>query len=233
MGLFTNKEFAQWRGVSQTSITSHKVKYLKELSSYAEWHKQGRKVYIDKVIDPIYQPKRKENLVRMAKYFDKEWKPGKPDTCKHVAQKIVRDCERDGEPLNLASRTVYNNIVRIRTEEYGHPFKERGQLGRCIYVLCKQIDEDYELFTDDQRRLKDRLLKLYFGDVTEKALMTKLMVEDGEIEKDQAWQYFEDISSIGRKDKYVCFLNDLEEKIGEKVARATLLLTDETQESAF
>ena len=63
--------------------------------------------------------------------------------------------------------------------------------------------------------------------------MTKLMVEDGEIEKDQAWQYFEDISSIGRKDKYVCFLNDLEEKIGEKVARATLLLTDETQESAF
>ena len=169
----------------------------------------------------------------MAEYFDKEWKPGKPDTCKHVAQEIVRDCERDGEPLNLASRTVYNNIVRIRTEEYGHPFKERGQLGRCIYVLCKQIDEDYELFTDDQRRLKDRLLKLYFGDVTEKALMTKLMVEDGEIEKDQAWQYFEDISSIGRKDKYVCFLNDLEEKIGEKVARATLLLTDETQESAF
>jgi hypothetical protein len=67
---------------------SSKEKRLEILKTYAEYHIEGKSVYIDKIIlDEPYKPA----VDKIEEVFDSTWQANGIDTCVNVGKKIYED----------------------------------------------------------------------------------------------------------------------------------------------
>jgi hypothetical protein len=114
--------------------------------------------------------------------------------------------------------------LQARNELFGKPFTNSGEIGFCEYIWCVETsDGKYRELTMEEEKKKRDLMKVYFGDATEKQLMVKAMVEAGEITKEEAFDILERMTGMDDCNFY-SFLQELSVTIGCKVKKVTKLL---------
>ena len=224
LGVMTNKELADWFGIKEGSFRRNKDKKLEELRNFAEFERKKGKIEIKKIIEPVYSKRGSEAYQIVKNEIDNVWSDSGLDSCSRVSEEIGEKCKNE---LMITQNTIYNYTRKGRNELYGVPCQSEGSLGRCTYLLCKKIgdgiDAVYEKFTEDEEKIKDMLMKKYFGNLAEKTLIVSMMVERGEIRKEDMYDELKEVVGIEGVSPYVMFLNELKERLGCNVVRGTLV----------
>lgn len=222
-GIFTNKELAEWFGIKESSFKNQKKKKLEELKFFADFVVEKGKVKVTHVKFPVYNKQLNSNQAIIQDNIDKIWNENGLDTCSRVALQLKEEVQ---EVACLAPSTVYKYTIENRNALYGRPFGDKGSLGKCKYLWCKKIgdgiDAEYRLLTEEEEKIKQELIKKYFGDATEKQIIVKGMVENGEIRKDEAWEVLEELTHMG-SGNFMMFLGELQEKLECQVIRGTMV----------
>lgn len=219
LGKITNKELAEWMGITANTFNKSKEKYLRELENFANFHIEGKKVVIDKIINPIFSKQGSKAYQMVRDKVDDFWSPTGLDSCKNVSNQIV---EYYGDRLPVGKNTAYDYTRKGRNELYGVPFEAGGKLGKCVYTWCKKEGENLIPLTEEEQKIKELLIKKYFGNTTEKQILIAGMVEMGEIKKEEAWDILSELTNM-KGNNFLLFLGELQEKIGCKVVRGTLV----------
>ena len=234
LGIMTNKELANWFGISASSLSHDKARKLKQLQSYAEYELVGnktQKVKINKIYEAKYNKKGSQSFELIKNKLNLVWSDDGLDSCKRVCYEILQTSN-----LTIADTTAYHYTLKSRNDLFGKPFQQAGSLGSCRYLWCKQEQETGRLcfLTQEQEKIKQGLIKKYFGDATEKQIIVQGMVEAGEISKEQAWDVLTKMTNM-KGNNFLAFLKQLQKKIGCKVIRGTLVERNylEEKESAF
>ena len=215
--LYTNKELAEWFGMKANSFANQKEK----------------KVFVKKVYEPKKNKKGSESYQIIKANLEKYWSQnGKGlDTCKRVAGEMSRD--------NLVSSitigTTENYTNRSKREKYGINYVSQGTVGTSVYSWGKYVQDgdDVKLvpLTQEEIEIKNKLVKKYFGNTTDKHVFVQGMVENGQITKEQAWEVLEELTNM--KEKFKAFKADFEVAINSPVGRGTYLIETKKEESAF
>ena len=228
-GKKTNKELAAWFDITPNSFSRNKEIKLEELKKFAKYHMAGTKVVIDEVLNPYYSKQGSKAFEMIKSKIDETWSKDGLDSCSRVGLALEKQI-----PLNLTSKTVYQYTIESRNELYGHPNKERGSIGSCISLLCKKEGEGdkakYYKFTPQEERIKDELIKKYYGNTTEKQALVKSMIDTGEITKEEGWDVLESLTNnVFTNEAFMSFLQELQELLGCKIVRGTLVIRDRDQ----
>lgn len=221
VGTFSNKELAQWFGCSAAYFGQVKDRKLEELKAYADFELIGnkqKKVKILKVYEPEYHKKGSYAYETIKDHFDETWNENGLDSCKRVCYQIMERVD-----LGVVEGTAYQYTLKSRNDLFGKPFQEGGKLGNCKYLWCKQ-EENGELrfLTQEQQKVKEDLIKKYFGDASEKQVIVQGMIDAGEISKEQAWDVLTKMTNM-KGDNFMGFLKELQKKLGCRVIRGTFV----------
>lgn len=222
--VYSMGDLAQWFGVNQNTLTRNKDKYFSRLSEFIEWEPFGKKkIKVTKVIEAEYSKEKFNNYTKIKNTFEDYWDESGLDSCKRVADEIYNSQE-----FPLTEATTYNYVLRGKAEEYGKPFISEGNKGTSKYIWCKRREDGrLDFLTPQEQEVKENIIKKYYGDITEKAIIVKGMVEVGEIKKEEAWEILEGLSDLNNRDRFMNFLMDLREAIGCEVVKGTLLIKKE------
>ena len=192
IGKMTNKELAEWFGVKINSFTQHKKKKLEELKNFAKFEEIYGGVNILEIINPTYV----KNSQKIRQIYEQGFEEVRQpiDTVSNINNQIYEKYHENLPTLNSA-QSGYHYAIEVRNEKYGIPFKEHGSNGCCYYCWCKQeIDENnfllYIPFTEEEQKIKEKLLTKFFGNHEEKTILLQEMVLAGEIKKEDAWDIF-------------------------------------------
>lgn len=233
--LYNNKEIAQWFGIKPNSFTNSKEAKLKELSLFADFELRGnkqKKIYIKEVYEPVYNKKGNINQKIVETKLEEYWSQnGKGlDTCKRVAGEMYKDKLLP----SLSYKTMINYTQQGKVNKYGVNYLTSGTIGRSIYSWGKYVQDENGVrlvpLTPEEEEIKNKLIKKYFGNTTDKQLFVQGMVENGEITKEQAWEVLEELTNM--KEKFRAFKADFEVAINSAIGRGTYLI-EEKRESAF
>lgn len=220
--VYTNNQLAEWFGITPSSLSKYKKKKLEELKAFADFEEVGKKqkkIKITYIYQPVYYKQGSQNFKKIQSQVDEVWDESGLDTCKRVSQKIIQN---NNYALAIAEGTVYNYTLKSRNVLYGKPFDQKGgKLGRCRYLWCKETENgDLRELTLEEEEIKQKLIKKYFGDATEKQILVQGMVQAGEISKEEAWDVLTEMTNMKGVGFYT-FLRELQEKIGCKVIKGT------------
>lgn len=220
--VYTNKELAEWFGITPNALSKSKQKKLQELKAFADFEEVGnkqKKIKIVRIYQPVYYKQGSQNFKKIQSQVDEVWDDSGLDTCKRVSQKII---EKGKYALAIAESTVYNYTLKSRDALYGRPFDQKGGiLGKCRYLWCKETEDgDLRELTFEEEEIKQKLIKKYFGDATQKQILVQGMVQAGEISKEEAWDVLTEMTNMKGVGFYT-FLKELQEKIGCKVIKGT------------
>lgn len=219
LGKMTNKDIAEWMGISAITFNGHKEKYLKELeNNYFKYHLEGKRVYIDEIYNPVFKKGVKPYQMVKEK-IDDIWSKNGLDSCKNVSEQIV---EYYGDKLEIKPSTAYKYTTRGRNDLYGKPFGGEGEIGSCEYVWCKKTDNGYELLSEEEEKIKKNLIKKYFGNADEKQILVAGMVESGEITKEEAWEVLSELTNM-KGNNFILFLGELQDKLDCQIVKGTLV----------
>ena len=224
-GKMTNKELAEWFGMSQKSFKKKKRDKLKELEYFAAFHEEKGKVIIEEVYDAVYSKQGSPNYQKVRDKVDKVWSQDGLDSCARVGQQIFYQLEEEEGGLSpIACTTVIDYTRKSRNELYGKPFMKNGKIGTCIYTWCKRDRDtgEYSFLSPEEQEIKQDLQMKYFGDATEKQVLVKAMVERGEITSEEAWGVLEDMTNM-KTGNFMAFLEELQQKLGCQVVKGTLV----------
>ena len=231
LGIISDKELADWFGVTASRFSHDKKNKLEQLKIFADYDLIGdkrKKVKIKKIHQPIYSKKGSKSFELIKSKLDDVWSVDGLDSCTRVCQEILETTQ-----LGIADSTAYNYTIRSRNDLYGKPFQEAGSLGSCTYVWCKKDGETGQLrhLTQEEQKIKQNLIKVYFGDVSEKQIIVQAMIQAGEITQAQAWGVLTKMTKM-KGVHFVTFLRELQRRIGCQVIRGTQVDRIE-QKSAF
>lgn len=231
--LYTSKELAEWFGISPASFYKYREKKLEELKAFADFEQVGnkqKKIKITYIYEPVYSKQGSANFNKIKDQVDKVWDASGLDTCKRVSEKIM---EKNNYALAIKDSTVYNYTLKSRNILYGKPFDGvGGTLGSCRYSWVKE-EEDGSLreLTSEEQEIKDKLIKKYYGDATEKQILVQGMIEAGEITKEEAWDVLTKMTHMNKASFYT-FLKELQKVLDCKIIKGTIVDRIE-QRSAF
>ena len=84
LGIMTLAELADWFGISAGAMRNSKAKKLDILKAFADYHFEGRSVYIDKI--HIAEYNKAYDVIK--EELPKEWNKSGLDTCSRVGSAI-------------------------------------------------------------------------------------------------------------------------------------------------
>ena len=228
LGYMSNKQLADWFGIKVASFRAHKDKKLEILKDFADYEMAYGGVKILKIYMPVYEKQSSRNYQIVRDAFEEEWDKSGIDSCANVSDKIM--LKHYGE-LTLTPNSTYIYTLKTRDELYGKPFVNLGKNGSCIYLWCKvELSEDnvyvYTPFTEEEQAIKKQLMKKYFSTDVEKEVLVAEMVDNGEISKSEAYDLLREMKNLNSAG-FMAFKTELEDKIGSKITKATLLQREE------
>lgn len=219
IGIMTNQEMAEWFGIKEKSFRTTRQKKLEELKEYAIFEDMRGKVNIKQIIKKVYT-KGSRDFKLIKEKTREQWNESGLDTCRLVAAKIAKKYRQE---LKVSDNTLYNYTCISKRELWGKTFGAGGEIGHCVSELCKVIDNVCIEFTEEENKIKKSLIKKHFGNLDEKVLFIKDLLENEEITKEESWELLEDIAKLDSN--YWLFKLELQEKIGCKITTATRITT--------
>ena len=220
LGTFTITEMAEWFGKSRVTISTHKDEYLLKLKKYCDFEElPSGKIKITAIHTPTFAGEGNKQIIK--DNFVKEWNDNGLDTARNVSEKILDNNE---DKLNITKSTAYTYTLQARNELYSKPFCGRGEKGCCEYVWCVDLGEgQYRELNEDEQKVKNDLLKKYFGNTTEKQLMVEAMVKAGEITEAEAFGVLKEMTGMNQAG-FFGFLKELSATLHCRVIKATKLI---------
>lgn len=229
--LYNNKDIADWFGIDPATFSRKKEQKLKQLKLFATFELVGnktKKIKIIKVYNDTYSKQGSNAYQEVKSRIDTTWSPSGLDSCSRVGLAI--DKQLQNEMVDLQYSTIYRYTLNGSRELYGKPFENGGTLGRCIYIWCKKQGEGdqakYYPLTEEEQKIKKRLLTKYFGDTTEQQVLVSGLYKAGEITKEEAWDMLEDMTNMKDMRNYGMFLKELGQMLHCKIVRATKVIKD-------
>lgn len=220
--IYNNKQLAEWFGINPVTLSRDREKYLNRLAAFVDFEEIGKRVKVLKVYTPIYDKEYYSNYGKIKDRIPKVWNDNGLDSSKRVSLEIQHQLM-----LPLTEGTVYQYTLKGRNELYGKPFGEPGSLGKCTYTWCKKVGDGWTAdiipLTEEEEELKQKLIRKYFGDVSEKQVIVKAMVETGEITAEEAWSVLEELTNMKGQGNFKAFLSELQEKLNCMVIRGTVI----------
>lgn len=221
LGKMTNKELSEWFNISLNSFVRFKKKKLEALKYYCKFEEIYGGVNILSIFKEKYNKKDTQIREIYRKGFEELMNP--IDTVSNINEKIY-DKYYDKLTTLKSSDSGYHYAIEVRNANYGIPFKSKGIKGVCYYLWCKvEYREDdiyYIQFNEEEEKIKQKLLKQFFGTNVEKDLLIAEMVDSGEITKEEAYDLMVSYRNLNTQG-FVGFLKALEKEIGTKVVKAT------------
>lgn len=218
--VYNNKEIAEWFGINPATLSRHKDKYFTILNNFVQYEEMGKRIKVLEVFTAEYDKQWNSNYGKVKNKIPEVWNPTGLDSSKRVSQEIQHQLM-----LPIAEGTVYQYTLKGRNELYGKPFGEPGELGRCAYLWCKKIGDGRTAqivpLTEEEEEIKQNLIQKYFGNVSEKQIIVKAMVENGEISKEEAWDILEELTNMKGRGTFMAFMGELQEKLNCMVIRGT------------
>lgn len=234
----TTEELAKWFGVTKKTFTNAKAKKLKELEFYAKFSSQKGSVNIEEIYIEEYDKTLCSKYVKIRDEIPKTWSPNGLDTCKRVSEAI---CDKLYDTYPLKESTYYQYTLKGRTELFGKPNKTFGMLGTCSFQWAKENNREgiketqnyYLPLTPEEEKIRKEILEEVFGKgghtLVDKHEYVQSLIDDNELTKDEAWQYYNEITDYNTL--YKKFLDKFAERIGGAI-RKTTYITYEKGESA-
>ena len=221
LGKMTNKELAEWFGVKPNTFTQYKKKKLEELKEFCFFEEVYGGVEITAIISDTYIKNSQKIREVYQQGFEELRQP--IDTVSHINNQIFEKYY-DQLPTLSSAESGYRYAIEVRNAHYGIPFKGNGTKGHCYYLWCKVEEQNgeqfYVQFNEEEEKIKQELLKKYFGTNVEKDLLIAEMVTMGEISKEDAYDIMMEYRNLSAKG-FMGFLKALEAEIGSKVVKAT------------
>lgn len=228
--IYTNKQIAEWFGLKgRFCDKKQKDKKLEQLKLFADYQLIGektKKIYVTNVYESVYSKKGSEGFQIISKSWESYWQDGGKgiDTSKRVGEAMYRDGLTD-----LAESTTISYVGKDKRNKYGLNYMTCGSKGYSVYAWGKYVqDQDggqlrLVPLTPEEENIKDKLIKKYFGNTTEKQIFVQAMVDEGQITKEQAWEVLEELTNM--KDKFNAFKAEFAVAIDNPVGKGTRLIT--------
>jgi hypothetical protein len=217
LGIMTNKELAEWFGVTEKTLRSSKQRRMKILKDYASFEEVRGKINILKIYIPVYVKKGSQQFELVKSHIDETWAKNGLDTKKHVSDQIYAKKEEYG--IIVAKSTNYSYVCQGANQLYGRPtVNEYGEIGKCRYALCvlDAVTNEVRWFTEEEYAKRQELRKKYFDSKESKDLQDHKeailkQVKLGELnDKEAAEQIY-----FLEKQPYFDYLDALEDALGD------------------
>ena len=220
LGPMSITDLAKWFGKSRAAVAHNKIAYLNRLKNYCEFEElPSGKINITAIKDSTFKKEGNKQIIK--DNFVKEWNDNGLDTARNVSEKIFDNNEDD---LTITRSTAYTYTLQARNELYNKPFCGKGEKGCCEYVWCVDLGGgQYRELDEDEQRVKNDLLKKYFGNTTEKQLMVEAMVKAGEITEAEAFGVLKEMTGMNQAG-FFGFLKELSATLHCRVIKATKLI---------
>lgn len=222
IGIMSNAEIAQWMGIASKTFSNQKAKRLESLKEYADFEVMRGKVNITKVHKLYYIADMKNYDVIKASTREL-WEKEELSTGKAIWEKTKK---AKGKALSISDNTGYQYTCQSRTELWGKPYGKHGEIGYCTSELAKKCGDQIVPLNAEEQQLKKELIKKFFGNIEEKQLYVKNLVDEGKLTKEEAWSVLEEITGMDDHN-YMSFLRELEIACGAAIVRATRVITNE------
>ena len=153
-GKITLAQLAEWFGIQPSTIREKKAKEkkLKLLQTFADYHFEGRSIYIDKVHIPVYS----KAYTIIEEQLPKYWHDNNLDTCSRVGIAIHSQCKEVNSQIKESTAKSYANRAKIKLFGRNHIEADFGTLGTSRYVWgtideegqCHYLsDKEYEIIS--------------------------------------------------------------------------------------
>lgn len=226
--LYTNGEIATWFGLKSGKFSNAKQreKKLQQLKYFANFEQVGnknKKIFIKEVFQSVYDKKVRNTYQIIKDNYQKYWQDnGKGlDTIERVGEEIYRD-----GLVPVAKNTTIAYVGRSKREEYGKNYSVGGVKGYSIYSWGKKVQQGNQIIlvplNKEEEEIKNKLIKKYFGNTTEKQIFVQGMVDNGQITKEQAWSLLEELTDM--KNSFGAFKAEFEMLINNPIGRGTYLI---------
>lgn len=230
-GKITLKELSEWFGLAPNGLTKNpksKAKKFEILKSYADYHFEGKVLYIDKVYIEEYSkayPKIKTEYRKrwgMAKddkgQINQEMKINHIDTCARVGSDIWYNNPDIKAQISLPTAKRYVN--RAKVEDFGHNYlDDKGAIGSSRSV---QMDEDGKKVLDEnQLEIVRWCRQTAYAELSNQIAEIDELYHSGEISKKER---DEAVGAIDTKQQYDKYIDLLIEKLGFVPEKRTQLV---------
>lgn len=232
LGKMSGKEMAAWFNMSTSNYSKTEIRQqcYRILEKYAKYHLENRnggkvvvidEIYVDEYIGEQGPPAR----ARIKELVQQNWNEHGLDTCSRVASQNYPILKQEG--YTIAESTNYRYTCDGRTELWGSPMKRTsGSLGSCRYEYAKIAANGAIVpLNAEEQKIKDQLIKKYFGNLNEWTLGVVEDLKKGRITEEEAGQALKNLDAHG---EYLSWKGELEAAIGNPIVKATRV-----EESAF
>lgn len=162
-GYMSLKDLSIWFGLKPETLgkarASTKEKRLKILEAFADYHFEGKRLYIDKVIIPKYSKALEIIEEEMPKCWGKvrgknkklvspKLAEMKVDTCARVGCEIFYNNPEVNSQISLETTRIYTNKIKIKNYGRSYLQNDYGEKGHSEYVWLNITETD--LLPEDQ-----------------------------------------------------------------------------------
>ena len=216
LGIMKMNELADWFGLSTSTLSKAKAKYMKKLEEYCEFTQIYGGVKITKIHKKFYTKNKSYQIVRQE--FCDTWSENGLDSCRRVASEIY---SKHANEITVKEDTTYMHARQVRNELYGKPMIGQGEKGTCEYIWCKKENGKLVFLSPEEEEIKKKLLFKYFATANEKTVMVQTMIDNKELTKEEAWEYYSQIINLPAY--YEIFLKDFRDQTGVQLIKGTLI----------
>lgn len=232
LGKMTIRELSTWFGLQPDTLTNNpksKARKLEILKSYAQYHFEGKNLYIDKILFPTYS----KAFKIIEKEFDNTWgKIIEPDTqqVNPVLKKMrIDSCARVGQTIWYKNKEVQSQIKiktaqtytnKVKVERYGRNYiNELGSKGYCERVWMNR-DETAPLEPENLKIL-DECASIAYSDKTKVFAKIDDDYKNGNLSLEE---YKEAKGNVNTLDSYDLFVELVIERLGFMPVKRTRLV---------
>lgn len=233
LGKMTMRELSTWFGLKPDSLSKSKEKTkekkLKILEAYAQYHFEGKDLYIDKILFPTYS----KAFKIIEKEFDNTWgkivepethqinpilSKMKIDTCARVGATIwYKNKEVQGQ---IKIKTAQNYTNKVKVERYGRNYiNELGSKGYCERIWMNR-DETAPLEPENLKILEECASIAY----SDKAKVFAKIDDDYKNGNLSLEEYKEAKGNVNTLDSYDLFVELVVERLGFMPVKRTRLV---------